>query len=39
METGAVAAQSWLLGHWLVNERCLTTQMHSGAVGVSGQMG
>lgn len=39
METGAVAEQSWLLGHRLVNEHCLTTQMHSDAVEVSGQMG
>lgn len=38
-ETGAVAEQSWLLMHRLVSEHCLTTQMHSSAVEVSGQMG
>lgn len=38
-ETGAVAEQSWLLRHRVVNEHCLTTQMHRGAVEVSGQMG
>lgn len=39
MEIVAGAEQCWLLQHWVVNEDCLTTEMHSSAVGVSEDMG